>query len=1030
MSDVYMRILLSASQGNTLSTINSVASALGKSGLGGALLGIGVAAGAAAVGIGIASVKAAGDFQQAMLSLVAHAGLAKDQVSSISQAVLDMAPIVGRSPTQLAEALYPILSAFSGIQDEGAKSAIALQTLKNSFETVAGTTVDGTAVANAAVGTFNALGLSTNNVATNTERMNNLFDVMDKTVQLGNMQWDQYKNVISKVAVSIQGTGISFNEASAALAEMTNEGFSAQKAQTYLSNTFTTIAIKTDALSKHAKALGISFDESKYGPMSLADKIQYLNDITDGNKQKLLALMGGNSTALKTFNALSVGLDGYKSNLDALNHSQGALASSFDTASSGFNFAMQKLQAAGQVLLITLGEKLLPVVSQIVTAVVPLVASFSQILSSTSPLSPIFQNIAGMFGIMAYNWGVFVTSAAPAIKAIQQFGGLLKEVLIGNISQTLRAINLLWLAFLTIASGVSSFVAPLLQILGQVLLGIQHAVEPVLNAIEGRLLPALQHLVSVVAPIVAAILQWIAASGAIPVIFQIIGFVLAAVVNIISFAINVIADIISWLAQFRTILLIIGAILLVVFAPVVATIAAVTAIIIILVKNWGAILAWLQGVWSAFASWFMGILQNIGSFFVSIWSDISNFFVGIWNDVSSFFVSIWSDIASFFTSTINGIKNAAVDIFNGIVNFFVGVWNGIVNIFQGGIQNIVNWFSWLYNHNYYFKDLVDFIRNVVTTVINWLKMAWQTVVNFVVGLWHTLSTTATTVWNAITGAINTAVSAVTGALKTAWNTVIGWLTAAWNAIAGVATTAWNAVSSAVQSGFNTAIGFVKGIWTNISGVFSSAYTTYIATPLASVWTNVSSAVSGAWTSISKAFATLWTSISGWFSGLATDALQWGANIINSIGTGIKNAVGGIKNAVSSVASTISGWLGFHSPTKEGPGRELDSWPKNMMASYSKGLVAAIPQLQSSLNLIMRPVASALTGQSMPSPSSGFVSSSGASNSTAPQPLVINVTVNGVVGNKQELVAYIMKEMNQQLRSSGRLSPTSSGGKAV
>src|SRR5258708_1233745 len=177
-----------------------------------------------------------------------------------------------------------------------------------SFQTVAGTTVDGTAVANAAVGTFNALGLATDNVATNTKRMTGLFDTMDLTVQLGNMQWDAYKNVVSKLAVAVQGTGISFNESQAALATMTNEGFSAQKASTYLSNTFTTLAIKTDALSAHAKKLGIEFDAAKYGPMSLADKIGYLNQITDGNKQKLLALMGNNSTALKTFNALSVGV--------------------------------------------------------------------------------------------------------------------------------------------------------------------------------------------------------------------------------------------------------------------------------------------------------------------------------------------------------------------------------------------------------------------------------------------------------------------------------------------------------------------------------------------------------------------------------------------------------------------------------------------------------------------------------------------------------------------------------------------------
>ncbi len=201
------------------------------------MIGAGLA-GVAILGIGAISTKMAADFQQAVLSLVAHAGLAKSQVDNVTNAVLAMAPVVGRSPTELADALYPILSAFSGITDQSAKTQLALSTLKLSFEAVAGTATDGTAVANAAVGTFNALGLATNNAATNAKRMTDLMDAMDLTVQEGNMKWDAYKNVISKLSVSIQGTGVSFNEASAALATMTNMGFSAQKAQTYLSNTF------------------------------------------------------------------------------------------------------------------------------------------------------------------------------------------------------------------------------------------------------------------------------------------------------------------------------------------------------------------------------------------------------------------------------------------------------------------------------------------------------------------------------------------------------------------------------------------------------------------------------------------------------------------------------------------------------------------------------------------------------------------------------------------------------------------------
>ncbi len=399
MSDIYLRILLSASD-QASSVIKKVARAFGPVGAAMAV------AGAAVIGLGIAATKEAADFQTAMLSNVAHAGLAKSEFQSVSDAILAMAPQVGRSPTELADAMYPILSAFSGITNQSAKSKLALDTLKLSFEAVAGTTVDGTQVAKAAVGTFNALGLATNNAATNQARMTNLMDVMDKTVQDGNMQWGDYQMVISKLATSIQGTNIKFNEASAALAVLTNSGMTARQAQTYLANMFTTMAIKTDAMAKHAKALGISWNASAYAGMSLAQKIAYINEVTGGNKQKILALLGNNATAFRSFNALSVGAKNYGVDLKDLNHAQGALKVSFDTASQGLQFQTQQMKAAGDALLISIGTQLLPVLSQFMKQMIPIVQRFTEWVTKSGAMKYAADMLAsalqGLVGIVVW----------------------------------------------------------------------------------------------------------------------------------------------------------------------------------------------------------------------------------------------------------------------------------------------------------------------------------------------------------------------------------------------------------------------------------------------------------------------------------------------------------------------------------------------------------------------------------------------------------------------------------------------------
>lgn len=886
MPDIIQKIILQA-QNNASKEVKALGNDLSMTtGLAGNILGVAKVAGEMALGLGAAAVNASGSFQTAMLANAAHAGLAKDQIDSVSQSVLTMAPTIGQMPTALAQALYPVLSSFSGISNESAKAQISLTELKDAGESVAGSTTSVTSVTNAASAAFNAYGLATNDTKTNVDRMNTLFDEMNSTVSAGNMQWSNYAGVIGKLSVTSKSAGVSFNEENAALADLTNSGYSAQTASTYLGNTFTQLDLKTDSLAKNAKKLHISFDEAKFKSMSLGDQIRYLNQITDGNSSSILKLLNNNSVAARTVSALSGSIQSYQGNLDSLNHSQGATAKAFETASSGFQFSMQKLQAAGQTLLITIGQQLLPILSQVANQVVPIVTQFADWLVKSGAL----KNIASTLGGVLHNVVTVLINLATATQHVIVF-----------FQQNHAA----------------------LVALGSVGIAVAGAIAAVL---------------------IVAFYGWAVAAGA------------AAIATLAA----------TWP------ILAIGAL-----------IALVVAGIILAVQHWGEIMHWLQGIfsavvswlsgaWSAFASWFMGAMHALGAFFQAAWNVILNILkiaaivmltimTGGLDIVVFLIVSHWNDIVNFTKS-----------VFNAILSFFVGFWNNLVGGVQEAIHKVVSFFSWLYDHNYYFKALVDFIHNAITNIINFLKNAWQTTVNAIVGTWHFLSTTASTVWNTVVGAIRNATEAVLGWLRDRWNTVLGWLTAAWNAVSGVATTAWNAVTGAISTAFNAAVDKVQEVWSLISGIFSSAWTTYIANPLAAVWTNVSGFFSNAWTNyIAKPIASIGSSINGVFNDMAKTALQWGANVINGIANGIKNALGGIKSAVSSVASTISGWLGFHSPTREGPGQELEEWPKNMMASYSRGLVAAIPQLQSSLQLVMKPVATTLGGGS-PIPTSASI----------------------------------------------------------
>lgn len=1003
MADVNLRVLLSAVGGaGVIQAVQSVASAItGGGGLTGVLAGVGVAAAGLAVGLGVTAVNASSDFQTAMLQNVAHAGLAANQVDSVTNALMQMGPAVGQGPTALAQALYPILSSFSGMTDQAGKAQLSLATLNDAAKSVAGSTTSVSDVTGAATAVFNAYGFATGNATRDTQIMHSEFDMMNTTVSAGNMRWSDYSTVIGKLSVASHAAGVSFNEENAALADLTNSGYSAQLAGTYLSNTFNDLYIKADNIAKNAGRLGISFDETKYKTMNLGDKIRYLSQVTDGNQTSLLKMLGGNSVALKTFDALSNSIDAYSGNLTALQHAQGATATAFETSSQGFGMAMQRLQSAGQALLITIGNQLLPTLTNLANQVLPVISSFTSLFNSGSSLSPIFQNISGMLMIMAANWQDFAASTGPASKALQQFGQLLSSALPGFVSQGLRELNLLWLAFLTIASGAMTIAKPALQILGQIILGVQHATEPVLNAIEGRFLPALQNLVGAVAPVVASILSWIAQSNIIPIIFNVIGNTVSTVVNILSGLVNGIANVTTFFAknQAAADLLLIplgilgGYFVFLGVSAIASFLFAAPAMIAGFIA--GAAAAWTMAAGVLAATWpFLLIGAAIGAviaivvLLVQHWTQVVGFFAWVWNGilvglraVGAFFVAVW-----------NGIINALHVAWNAIIGAIRAYLTLLLNVFLFPFRAIGALFQWLYAHNTYFQRLVDAIRHIVQVGLTWLHTAWTVAIAFLVGLWQGIVSKAQQLWGVISGAISTAVNTAVGWLKDAWNTAIGWLAGVWNTLSGLANKAWQAVS-----------GVFSGIWQN-----------YIAGPLGNMWNQ----------------------FSNWFGDLAKQALQWGANLIQQFINGIKNAAGNVGNAVQGVVKNVASFLGFHSPAEQGPGADADTWAPNLIKMYAQGLQTAAPQLQTSLALIMKPIASSLSGNGTPSVStqaSPLLSRSGpgAGNSTVVHNWSINLsTMARSPSEVSRLVDMFEQELSQRLRRSGVLSSVTSGGKAV
>lgn len=329
-----------------------------------------------------------------------------------------------------------------------------------------------------------------------------------------------------------------------------------------------------------------------------------------------------------------------------------------------------------------------------------------------------------------------------------------------------------------------------------------------------------------------------------------------------------------------------------------AIIAAVVVGIILAIQHWGQIMAWLQGVWSAFTGWFMGLLGAIGAWFVGLWSGLAAWFTGMWTGIIVGLQAAWAFI-------INVIK--------------IGAMVALAVLFLP-IVLMAAAFIWLYQHNRYFKMLVDAIIGFFVGCFNWLRQAWTDVSN--------------------------------------------WLVGAWGAVVGFAANLWAQVSGAIKIGFSAAIGFVSWVWGVISSFFVNAWNNYIAKPLTAVWTTVSNFFSNIWNNyIAGPIGGLWNSISTTIGGWASSALTWGENLIQSFIDGIRNKIGEIGGALADTAKKIADFLGFHSPTRLGPGAEADQWAPNFVNMYAKGLLNGVPQIQDAVSNLVKPVAIGVKGTS-------------------------------------------------------------------
>lgn len=394
------------------------------------VLGLAVGGAAAIVGFGAASAQMAADYQQSMLKVQALTGSSDQQIKQYDTGLKQLSTSAGVAPKALADGLYNVISA--GYQGADAMKVLTLATQDSKI----GMT-DASVTSDALTNVMASFGAKVSDAT----RING---EMLETVTLGKSTFEQYATSIVKSASSASQFHVSMETMNAAFATMTSSGIRAAQASTDFQQSLKVMYGNVGTVAKSLHASGIAFDENAFNAMDYGHKVTYLNAALQEANNKHVKVTGVTLQASQAISTISQHIKTYNDNLKTLSD-KNAMAKktqeAWATTQQGFNQQMSRVQASMQVLMITIGQALLPAISKIVGAIAPVITSFTQWLSKGENMQTFLTILGGAFAgfaviilaiVVPAMWA-WATATIAATWPILLIGAIVAVVVVGII---------------------------------------------------------------------------------------------------------------------------------------------------------------------------------------------------------------------------------------------------------------------------------------------------------------------------------------------------------------------------------------------------------------------------------------------------------------------------------------------------------------------------------------------------------------------------------------------------------------------
>ena len=340
-------------------------------------------------------------------------------------------------------------------------------------------------------------------------------------------------------------------------------------------------------------------------------------------------------------------------------------------------------------------------------------------------------------------------------------------------------------------------------------------------SIGSALLPAINSVMSAVAPVAAAFADFAENNQQLIVVLAGIGTAIAGVVIAclaVNAAVAAYGMVLSTFSMLRSAIAGVSAaqtILNAVMAlnPYILIAMAVIALVGALVYLWQTNDSFREAV--------LGAWQSLQNGAIAIFTGLADFIGGIWQGIVSTAMAVWSAVAPAFTAAWSVISTIAKGIFVVVALVVLTAIELIVGIIRTYIQAIMAIWSLIQPHVSLVWNIICTAINVALAVINaamaacgaFISTVWQMILAVANTAWAGIMSVVMAVW----AAIYPIVAAGAAFIMAIWNQIYGTASAAWNAIVSVVLDVWAQVQGIVDSG----VAMVEEKWNHLKEIFSS-----------------------------------------------------------------------------------------------------------------------------------------------------------------------------------------------------------------